>query len=31
MVDAVINDAIAFGEEKAERDDDMTVVVAKIL
>jgi len=31
MVDAVINDAIAFGGEKAKRDDDMTVVVAKVL
>ena len=41
MVDAIINDAIAFGGEKAQRDaksnarlrlsDDMTVVVAKVL
>jgi len=41
MVDAVINDAITFGGEKAQRDaksnarlrlsDDMTVVVAKVL
>ena len=30
MVEAIINDAIAFGGEKAQRDDDMTVVVAKI-
>ena len=30
MVDAIINDAIDFGGEKATRDDDMTVVVAKI-
>jgi len=31
MVDAVINDAIAFGDSKTQRDDDMTVVVAKVL
>ena len=31
MVEAIINDAIAFGGEKAQRDDDMTVVVAKVL
>lgn len=30
MVDAVIADAIDFGDDKATRDDDMTVVVAKI-
>jgi len=30
MVDAIIGDAIAFGNGKASRDDDMTVVVAKI-
>jgi serine phosphatase RsbU (regulator of sigma subunit) len=30
MVNAVINGAIAFGGQKAERSDDMTVVVAKI-
>jgi len=30
MVDAIINDAINFGGDKASRDDDMTVVVAKI-
>ena len=30
MVDAVINDAMNFGEDKTHRDDDMTVVVAKI-
>jgi serine phosphatase RsbU (regulator of sigma subunit) len=31
MVDAIINDAIDFGGDKATRDDDMTVVVAKVL
>ena len=31
MVGAIINDVIAFGGDKAQRDDDMTVVVAKIL
>jgi len=30
MVDAVINDAMKFGGDKTQRDDDMTVVVAKI-
>ncbi len=30
MVDAVLNDAMDFGGDKAQRDDDMTVVVAKI-
>ena len=30
MVDAIINDAIDFGRDKESRDDDMTVVVAKI-
>jgi len=30
MVDAIINDAIDFGGGKAQRGDDMTVVVAKI-
>jgi serine phosphatase RsbU (regulator of sigma subunit) len=30
MVNAVINDAIKFGGDKTTRDDDMTVVVAKI-
>ncbi|MBC8230455.1 SpoIIE family protein phosphatase [bacterium] len=31
MVDAIINDAMDFGGDKTSRDDDMTVVVAKIL
>ncbi len=31
MVDAIINDVIAFGGERAQRDDDMTVVVARVL
>ena len=31
MVDAIFNDAMAFGEDKAIRDDDVTVVVAKVL
>jgi len=31
MVDAVINDAMDFGSDKGSRDDDMTVVVAKVL
>ena len=31
MVEAVITDAIDFGGDKANRDDDMTVVVAKVL
>ena len=30
MVDAVINDAINYSADKTQRDDDMTVVVAKI-
>jgi len=30
MVDAIINDAIDFGRDRESRDDDMTVVVAKI-
>ena len=30
MVDAVLSDAMNFGGDKAQRDDDMTVVVAKI-
>jgi serine phosphatase RsbU (regulator of sigma subunit)/streptogramin lyase len=30
MVDVILNDAIAFGGEKAQRDDDMTVVVVKV-
>ena len=30
MVDAIINDAIDFGGDESTRDDDMTVVVAKI-
>jgi len=30
MVEAIINDAIDFGGDKTTRDDDMTVVVAKI-
>ncbi|MBC8233712.1 SpoIIE family protein phosphatase [bacterium] len=30
MVDAVINDAMSFGGDKTQRDDDMTVVVAKV-
>ncbi|MBC8234504.1 SpoIIE family protein phosphatase [bacterium] len=30
MVEAVLNDAMAFGGDKTQRDDDMTVVVAKI-
>jgi len=30
MVEAVINDAMNFGGDKSARDDDMTVVVAKI-
>ena len=31
MVDAVISDAVDFGGDKTNRDDDMTVVVAKVL
>ena len=31
MVDAIINAAIDYGGDKAQRDDDMTVVVAKVL
>jgi len=31
MVDAIIKDAIDFGGERSARDDDMTVVVAKVL
>jgi len=31
MVDAVINDAIDYSGDKSQRDDDMTVVVAKVL
>ena len=30
MVDAILNDAMNFGGDKTQRDDDMTVVVAKI-
>ena len=30
MVDAVLNDAMAYGGDKEARDDDMTVVVAKL-
>jgi len=30
MVEAILNDAMEFGGDKAQRDDDMTVVVAKI-
>jgi len=30
MVNAILNDAMNFGGDKAARDDDMTVVVAKI-
>ena len=30
MVDAVINDAIAYSGEKAEQEDDITVVVVKV-
>jgi len=30
MVEAVLNDAMAFGGDKTQRDDDMTVVVAKV-
>ena len=30
MVDAVINDAIDYSADKSQRDDDMTVVVAKM-
>jgi len=30
MVEAILNDAIAFSSDKAQRDDDMTVVVAKV-
>ena len=31
MVDAIINDAIDYSGDKAQRDDDMTVVIAKVL
>lgn len=31
MVEVVLNDAMAFGGSKAQRDDDMTVVVVKVL
>jgi len=31
MVEAVLNDAIDFGGDKTQRDDDMTIVVAKVL
>ena len=31
MVDVILNDAMNFGGDKAQRDDDMTVVVAKML
>ena len=31
MVDAIINDAIDYSADKTQRDDDMTVVVAKVL
>ena len=30
MVEAILNDAMNFGGDKAQRDDDMTVVVAKM-
>ena len=30
MVEAILNDAMDFGGDKTSRDDDMTVVVAKI-
>jgi sigma-B regulation protein RsbU (phosphoserine phosphatase) len=30
MVDMILNDAMRFGGDKSQRDDDMTVVVAKI-
>ena len=30
MVDVILNDAIAFGGNSAQRDDDMTVVVVKV-
>jgi serine phosphatase RsbU (regulator of sigma subunit) len=30
MVDTILKDAMNFGGDKAKRDDDMTVVVAKI-
>jgi len=30
MVEAILNDAINFGGDKSTRDDDMTVVVAKV-
>ena len=31
MVDVILNDAMAFGGDSAQRDDDMTVVVVKVL
>jgi len=31
MVDAILNDAVNFGGDQNQRDDDMTVVVTKIL
>ena len=30
MVDVILNDAMAFGGDSAQRDDDMTVVVVKV-
>ena len=30
MVEAILNDAMIFGGDKATRDDDMTVIVAKV-
>jgi serine phosphatase RsbU (regulator of sigma subunit) len=30
MVESLLNDAMSFGGDKTTRDDDMTVVVAKI-
>jgi serine phosphatase RsbU (regulator of sigma subunit) len=30
MVDVILNDAMAFGGDSAQRDDDMTVVVVKM-
>jgi len=30
MVEAILNDAMDFSGDKTQRDDDMTVVVAKI-
>jgi len=31
MVEAIIKDAMSYGGDKPQRDDDMTVVVAKML